>query len=48
VLRVIEDLVERALLHDPPRVHDRDPVGDVRDHAQVVRHEDDRGPGLVA
>ena len=48
VLRVVEDLVERSLLHDPARVHDRDPVGDVGHHPEVVRHEDDRGAGLVA
>ena len=48
MLRVVEDLVERPLLHDPPGVHDRDPVRDVGHHAEVVRHEDDRGAGLVA
>ena len=41
VLRVVEDLVDRALLDDPPGVHDGDPVGDVGDDAEVVRHEDD-------
>ena len=48
VLRVVEDLVERALLDDPPGVHDRHPVGDVRHHAEVVGHEDHGRAGLVA
>ena len=29
-------------LHHAPRVHDGDPVGDLRDEAEVVRDEDDR------
>ena len=39
VLRVVEDLVDRALLDDPPRVHHGDAVGDVGHDAEVVRHE---------
>ena len=48
MLGVVEDLVERALLHDAARVHHGDPVGDVGHHAEVVGHEDHRGAGLVA
>ena len=48
MLGVVEDLVERPLLDDPPGVHDRDPVGDVGDHAEVVGHEDHGRAGLVA
>ena len=42
--RVVEELVERALLDDPARVHDDDPVGDVGDDAEVVGDEDDAAP----
>ncbi len=48
MLRVVEELVERALLDDPPGVHDDDPVGDVGDDAEVVRDEDDPGAALLA
>ena len=34
------DLVDRRLLDDPARVHHRDPVGDVGDHAEVVGDQD--------
>ena len=47
VLGVVEDLVERPLLDDPPGVHHRDPVGDVGHHAEVVGHEDHGGLGLL-
>ena len=42
VLRVVEQLVERALLDDAPGVHDEHAVGDVGDDAEVVGDEDDR------
>ena len=42
VLRVVEDLVERALLDDPPGVHHEHAVGDVGDDAEVVGDQDDR------
>ena len=48
VLRVVEDLVERPGLDDPPAVHHRDAVGDVGDDAEVVGHEDDRGAAALA
>ncbi len=48
VLGVVEEVVERALLHDPAGVHDRHPVGDVRHHAEVVGHKDHGGVGLLA
>src|SRR5918995_206949 len=47
VLRVVEDLVERALLDDPAGIHDGDPVSDVGHHAEVVGHQDDRRASLV-
>ena len=36
----VEDLVQRPLLDDLTRVHDEDAVGDLRDHAEVVRNQD--------
>ena len=48
VLRVVEELVERALLDHPARVHDHDAVGDVGDHREVVGDQDDPGVGLLA
>ena len=34
-----EDRLRIADLHDPPEVHDRDPVGEVAHHAKVVRDQ---------
>ena len=48
MLGVVEDLVDRSLLDDPPGVHDDDAVGDVGDHPEVVGHDDHRGVGGVA
>ena len=48
MLRVVEDVVERALLDDPSRVHDDHAVGDVGHDAQVVGDQDHPGAGLVA
>jgi hypothetical protein len=48
MLRVVEDLVERPLFHDPARVHHRDPVGDVGHHAEVVGNEDHGSARLLA
>jgi hypothetical protein len=45
--RVVVDLLGRAELDDLPQVHDRDPVGDVTNDAEVVRDEDIREPELV-
>jgi hypothetical protein len=39
--RVREQLGGRRLLHDAPRIHDRDAVRLLRDDAQVVRDEHD-------
>ena len=44
----VEDLVDRARLDDPPGVHDRDPVGEAGDHAEVVGDHDDRRAGHLA
>ena len=35
----VVDVLDVPDLGDPAEVHDRDPVGDVPDHGQVVRHE---------
>ena len=43
VLRVVEELVERALLDDPAGVHHDHAIGDVGDDAEVVGDEDDPG-----
>lgn len=40
VLRVLEDRGGGALLHDPARVHHREPVTGVREHRQVVADHD--------
>src|SRR5215831_15896604 len=42
MLRRVEDLLDRALLHHPPEVHHDDVARHLRDHAEVVRDEDDR------
>ena len=39
MLRVVEDVVALAVLHDGPPVHHRHPVGQVLDHRQVVGDE---------
>ena len=41
-------VADRRALDDAPGVHHRDVVGDLGDHAEVVRDEDDRGAGLLA
>ncbi len=43
-----EHVLGRADLDDPAQVHDRDAVGDRPGEPQVVRHDDDRQPQLVA
>jgi hypothetical protein len=48
VARIVEDVAPRALLDDPPEVHDRDPVADLPDHAQVVADEDVRQAEPIA
>ena len=47
MLRRSEDVGGRAELDDPSEVHHGDPVGEVLDHGQVVRDEDDRQPELA-
>ena len=47
VLRVVEELPSRRALDDAAGVHDNDLVCDLRDDAQVVRDQDDRGVELV-
>ena len=42
MLGVVEDLVERPALDDPPGVHDQHPVGDLGDDAEVVGDQDRR------
>ncbi len=46
VLGVVEDVVERALLDDPARIHHADAVGDLGDDAEVVGDDDHRHPEL--
>src|SRR6266849_5304556 len=41
MLGLVEDGVHGPLLDDPPQIHDGDLVAHLRDHAQVVRDEDD-------
>src|SRR5438093_236678 len=41
MLRVVEDLLDWPLLHDPARVHDEDPLAQSGDYPHVVRDEDD-------
>ena len=45
--RVVEQLLGRPLLDDPPEVHDRDAVGDVPGQPEVVRDDEDRDAGLA-
>src|SRR5258706_3394616 len=42
MLRVVDDFLHRADLDDPPRVHDRDAIGGLRDHAHVMRDQHHR------
>ncbi len=42
VLRIVEDALDRALLHDPAPVHDQHLVGDLGDDAHVVGDEHHR------
>ena len=43
----MEDFVHRPLFHDTAEIHHDHIVGHLRDHAQVVRDEDDRGVVLL-
>ena len=43
----VEDVVRTALLGDTPGVHDQHVVAGLRDHAEIVRDEDDGHPHLV-
>ena len=47
MLGAVEDVVHRALLHDPSQVHHDHLTGDLGDDAQVVRDEDDGRPVLA-
>ena len=47
MLVLVENLRGRAGLNHLARVHHGDAVGDARDHAEVVRNEDDGGVDLV-
>jgi hypothetical protein len=44
----VQDRVGRPLLHDPARIHHRDPVAELRHHAEVMRDEEDREPPVAA
>ena len=44
---VLHDLPHGARLHEPPAVHDRDPVRDLDRDPHVVGHEDDGHPELA-
>ena len=48
MLRVAEDVEHRAVLDFFAAEHHEHVVGDLGDHAQVVRDEDDRHAALVA
>ncbi len=39
---LVEHRFGGALLDDPARIHDRDPVGDLDEHGEVVRDEEHR------
>ncbi len=41
MLGVVKQVAQATLFHHPARVHHRDPVRDVRDHAHVVGDQDD-------
>ena len=43
--RRAEELARRALLDDPPEIHDRRPVGESADDAEVVADEEVRRAG---
>ncbi len=43
MLRPLEDVERRSLLHGLAVLHHHDRIGEVGDHAHVVRDEDDRG-----
>jgi hypothetical protein len=43
VLRVREELPDGGLLRLAPGIHDHDPVGEIRDDAEIVGDQDDRG-----
>ena len=48
VARVVEDVVDRALLDEPPRVEHADAVAHLRDHVEVVADEQDARAELLA
>ena len=48
MLGVGEHLLDRAGLDDPPRIHHRDPVAGLGEHAEVVGDQDQRQPQLLA
>lgn len=47
MLRRLEHGPRRAMLDDPPGVHHIEPVTELRHDGDVVRDEDDRGPGTA-
>ncbi len=48
MLRVLDDLPDRADLGEPPGIHDGDAVGGLGDDAHVVGHQHDRGAVVAA
>ena len=42
MFRVMENFVDRRVLYNPPKVHDRHVVGHLRNDAQVMCDEHDR------
>ena len=46
--RTLEQIVDRRLLDLAAGIHHHDAVGVLRDHAHVVRDQDDRGAKRVA
>jgi hypothetical protein len=45
--RIGEHLGRRAGLDDATEIHDSHPLRELRDHRQLVRHEDHRKPALT-
>ncbi len=42
MLRAVEHLPHRPLLDDAPKIHHGDRVAEMADHAEIVRHEQER------
>ncbi len=47
MLRVADDLLRRAFLHDPSEIHDGDPVGEMRRRREIVGDHEHSHPFLA-